>query len=280
MRAAETHVGEADDELARESPSYITISSHLERAIEGLRRAGKTRERVNELHERLLQYQSLTREEMVVFSHDMDMSKFADQARDQVKGKSLQQAMSILIYSCTSPSKAHLRERAEEMSKEGIWMLVERSVVDEKGKVVGRKPSFLSSDPQEVEKALRAEMLSQASDYRQTYAIAFIHPAWRQINLEHNVQLRDLLPLVLNNPFVPEGREHIYARGFLAGFRGDFLTAAHLLVPQLENSIRHVLSQNGVVVSKLDGFGVQEEKDLGAAVRTEARSTFRRGSNV
>lgn len=57
VRAAETHVGEAEEELAKGAPSYITASSHLERAIEGLRRAGKTRERVEELHGRLLEYQ-------------------------------------------------------------------------------------------------------------------------------------------------------------------------------------------------------------------------------
>ncbi len=267
VRSAETHVGEAEEELAKGSPSYITASSHLERAIEGLRRAGKTRERVEELHGRLLEYQVRTRDEMAAFSQDMDLSKFADQAREQVKGKPLWETLLAMIYGCTSPSKNHLREQAKEASKGGIWMLMERSVVDERGRVVARMPSFLSDDPEEAENAIRAEMLSQANQYRQTYAAAFVHPVWRQINLDHDVRLRDLLLVVLNNPFVPEGHEETYARGLLAGFKGDFLTATHLLVPQLENSIRHVLSRSGVIVSKIDSFGIQEEKDLGALLR-------------
>ncbi len=267
VRAAQTHVGEAEDELSRPSPSYITASSHLERAIEGLRRAGRTRERVEELHGRLLEYQLRTRDEMVAFSQDMDMSKFVDQAREQVKGKPLGEAFLVMVHGCTSPSKNHLRTQAEESSRNGIWMLMERSVVDERGRVTGRMPSFLSDDPGEVEGAIRAEMFGQANHYRQTYAVAFVHPAWRQINLDHAVRLGDLLPVVADNPFVPEGHEDAYARGFLAGFRGDFLTATHLLVPQLENSIRHVLSRSGVIVSKLDDSGVQEEKDLGALLR-------------
>lgn len=264
IRAAETHVGEAEDELAKGSPSYITASMDLEKAIEGLRRAGRTRERVEELHGRLLEYQALTRDEMVAFSQDMDMSKFVDQAREQVKGKTLREALMAMIFGCSPPNKAHLREQAEEMSKDGIWMLMERSVVDERGRVVARTPSFLSDDPDEVETAIRSEMLSQANQYRQTYTVAFVHPAWRQINLDHDVRLGDLLPVVLNNPFVPEGHENTYARGLLAGFKGDLLTATHLLIPQLENSIRHILSLSGVIVSKLDRFGLQEEKDLGA----------------
>ena len=267
VRAAETHVGEAEDELSRPSPSYITASSHLERAIEGLRRAGRTRERVEELHGRLLEYQLRTRDEMAVFSQDMDLSKVADRAREQVKGKPLGEALLVMVHGCTSPSKNHLREQAEESSKDGIWMLMERSVVDERGRVTGRMPSFLSDDPSEVEWAIRAEMLGQANQYRQTYALGIIHPAWRQINLDHAIRLGDLLPVVVDNPFVPEGHEDAYARGLLAGFRGDFLTATHLLVPQLENSIRHVLSQSGVIVSKLDDYGIQEEKDLGALLR-------------
>lgn len=259
IRAAETYVAEAEDELATETRSYITASTHLEKAIEGLRRARKTRERVKELHGKLLEYQMRTRDEMVAFSQDMDLTKSIDQAREQVKGKPLEEALRAMIFGCTSPDKNHLREQAIEASKDGIWMLVERSVVDRRGRVVARMPSFPSDDPEEVEGAIRAEMLSQANQYRHTYAVAIINPARRQINLDHDVRLRDLLPIILDNPWVPEGHEGIYARGLFAGFKGDFLTATHLLVPQFESSIRHVLSQCGVVVSKLDRFGIQEE---------------------
>jgi Domain of unknown function (DUF4209) len=264
VRAAETHVGEAEEELAGASPRYISASSHLERAIEGLRRAGRTRERVEELHKRLLKYQARTRDEMVAFSQDMDLSKFVDQAGEQVKGRPLWEALLAIISGCTPPNKEHLRQQARESSKDGIWMLMERSVVDERGRVVGRMPSFLSDDPEEAERAIRAEMLSQANQYRQTYAAAFVHPARRQIRLDHDIRLGDVLPVVLNNPFVPEGHENTYARGLLAGFKGDFLAATHLLIPQLESSIRHVLARSGVIVSKLDSFGIQDEKDLGA----------------
>jgi hypothetical protein len=263
VRSAETYVAEAEEELAKASPSYITVCSHLERAIEGLRRAGKTRARVAEVHEKLLEYQVRTRDEMASFTHEMDLSKPAEQAKEHVKAKPLGEAMLALVYGCSPPTKAYLRQQVEEISKDSIWALVERSVVDEKGKVVARKSSPTSGNPEVAQTAFRAEMLSQANDYRQTNAVAFIHPALRQITLEHNIQMRDLLPLLADNPFVPEGRESIYARGLLAGFQWDFLTAAHLLVPQLENSIRHVLATSGVIVSKLDDRSVQEDKYLG-----------------
>ncbi len=36
----------------------------------------------------------------------------------------------------------------------------------------------------------------------------------------------------------------------MAGLQGDIVIAAHLLIPQLENSLRHILKQNGSIASK------------------------------
>ncbi|WP_432327726.1 hypothetical protein ACRQ5D_31385 [Mucilaginibacter sp. P25] len=44
----------------------------------------------------------------------------------------------------------------------------------------------------------------------------------------------------IKSSFIPNSRLRIYARGLAAGFENDFLLSAHLLVPQLENSFRHV----------------------------------------
>jgi len=81
-------------------------------------------------------------------------------------------------------------------------------------------------------------------------------------SIEHRIRIEDVLPFVANNPFVPQGREYIYARGLHAGFTGDFLVAAHLLLPQVENSIRHLLYQQGHVVSNLTSHDIQNELDL------------------
>ena len=43
---------------------------------------------------------------------------------------------------------------------------------------------------------------------------------------------------------------------------GEYLTATHLLIPQVENSIRYLLEQRGVTVSRLDDQGIQDERPL------------------
>jgi hypothetical protein len=100
-------------------------------------------------------------------------------------------------------------------------------------------------------------------------------PPRHQINLEHNVTIGELMPIVSNNPLVPQGREYIYAQGLQAGMEGDYVTAAHLLVPQLENSIRYVLNQRGIITSGLTPEGVQEEFNLNRLLSFEqTKSVF------
>ncbi len=113
-----------------------------------------------------------------------------------------------------------------------------------------------------IEVAKRAEMFRQLTWRHRVQAIGVILPARAQIALDHELGIHHLLPIVSNNPFVPPGRELILARGLLAGLEGDFLVATHLLIPQVENSLRYVLRQHGVITSGLNSEGVQEEFDL------------------
>jgi hypothetical protein len=64
------------------------------------------------------------------------------------------------------------------------------------------------------------------------------------------MSLDDLSFIVDENPFIPQGREPLYARGLLAGLQGAPVIAAYLLIPQLENSLRHLLKQHGFIASK------------------------------
>src|ERR1035441_2701303 len=91
-----------------------------------------------------------------------------------------------------------------------------------------------------------------------------IKPALQVINSEHFLVREDLLFLVENNPFIPPGHEGLFLRGLHAGITGDLLVALHLLIPQIENSIRYVLSQyaNEPRTSKLKDDLTQPEREL------------------
>lgn len=63
----------------------------------------------------------------------------------------------------------------------------------------------------------------------------------------------DVLVLILQqSPFVPHELLGTFSRGFLRFFQGDFTSAAYILTPLLENSLRHVLRMNGHDVTTFD----------------------------
>ncbi len=263
LKAAETHVKEAEAAIAGDSPSHMLAAGHIQKAIEAYRRIGGERDRVEELHSALLDYEQKSFAEMGTISTEIDLSEHVENAIADVSHKSTYDALFTLAQIISSPKVGHLRERVQEAIKKYPFQhLVSAVKVDENGKVVAQMPNVLSSNPEEVESALRAKMHQQAELDYHIDVQAVIEPARNQINLEHQVRIIDILPIVSDNPLVPEGREQIFARGLHAGLAGDFLTAIHLLIPQFENSVRHLLKQQGLITSGLSSDGIQEEWDL------------------
>jgi hypothetical protein len=150
----------------------------------------------------------------------------------------------------------------ENAKQAPLSALMWAEVKDTTGRTVGRRPPVLLNGADLNAQAIEAEMFRSATWYHLLHAINWVEAARQQFCLEHNIRVQDLLPLVSNNPFVPSGREMIYARGFHAGLTGDTLVATHLLIPQMENSIRTLLIRQGYITSSLDKESIQDEFPL------------------
>ena len=264
IRAAETYFKDAEAAINRGTSSYAVAAGHMGHAIESYRRIGGASERVEELHHILLEYQEISTNELKLISTEIDLTEAVKRAIARVKGKTPYDALFEFALMGTSPEVSNLRKEVQELAKEyPIRHLVPRVAINEKGKVVGSSSNNLfSDDPKEAEAAMRANMFKQADIHHAIHTQGIIEPVRCQINLEHNVRVSDFIPIVSNNPLIPEGREQIYAQGLHAGMEGDFLVAAHLLIPQFENSVCHVLTQHGVITSKIDSKGIQDEHSL------------------
>ena len=256
--AAETFVKEAEI-----TNSSLVAATWLQKAIEAFRRIGGQQRRVDEIHSKLVEIQKNVPSEMKTFSQSMNITEMVERCREHIKGRKLQDALFEFCLMGTSPSVQKLKERVENSVKNHfLQFLVSGVIVNDKGKVIGKKPNMMSSDPEEVGQAKKAEMYSQARFDRGFITQGLIEPVRHQIISEHNVQIRDFYPIVKNSPFVPEDREQLFAHGLHAGLMGDYLMATHLLLPQVENSIRYLLEQRDVTVSRLDADGIQDERPL------------------
>ena len=201
--------------------------------------------------------------ETISFSSKIDMDAFVKDSIDKIKGKSLYDALFEFSLMVRSPQVDILREQViKEAKRDTIERFASVVTVNEKGKQVLRSVSMFSEDEKEREDAIRQNMFKQSEFYHKLHAEFIIEPVRKQINLDYNVRIFDLLHIVSNNPFVPEGREYLYAQGLKAGMDGDFVVAAHLLIPQIEHTMRYILAQKGVITSGIDSDGVQNEYDL------------------
>lgn len=244
---AETYVKEAEDKIKQTPPSYLDASRFLIQAIQALTNIGGNQRRIEEIHQTLLDYKQKSTLEMQRFSVKLDMSGIHGQIMDKIKGKKLNEALSTLAFLFNPTPVSEIKERTQEVIDSSIFKDCVTSIyVNDTGKIVGHNPSF------------EDEMYRTAVRFQYVQAEAIIEPARYQINLEHYVKISDFYSIVVNNPFVPRGREEIYATGLYAGLTGDFLVAAHLLIPQIEHSLRCLLQGRGKITSWLDK-GIQDE---------------------
>jgi hypothetical protein len=273
MAAAETYIKESEDSLTKHPTPYFKASHDLQKAFEAFERLQSQgteeekaviKNKLEQIHKRLLEYQQKSSNELITISSEFNINEEVELARSQVKGKEFPEAILALAVLATPPKVSELQKMVEENVVLSRFFPIVK--MNEMGKVVARQNS------NDEEKVIRYEMYVEAIGYQKIFAQAFIEPARKQIISEHIIQKSedhkikesDLLPLVSNNLFVPSGREYLFAKGLYAGLMGDFITSTHILIPQIENSVRYLLSKRGAITSGIDNKnnGIQQENNL------------------
>lgn len=94
--------------------------------------------------------------------------------------------------------------------------------------------------------------------HRTPYLAGYIAPGLGQLLKEHDIEENSLQRLIGDSPLIQEDRWPLFSQGLLAGFRWDFPTALHLLIPQVENGLRKMLNDLGVLARNIDADGVEE----------------------
>lgn len=103
----------------------------------------------------------------------------------------------------------------------------------------------------------------------------YIQECIKKINEQYPVTLDNIAFLTENNPFIKEGHEMFFRKGILEGFKENFDLTALLIVPQLEESIRHCMKDKGISTTTTDERGLQVQKLLGTLLgSSEIESVF------
>ena len=280
LRVAETFLKEARATLAAPVPTALPtriVATHLlERALVTVRalRSHHAADavRLDALEPELLdllagQCVPTASEATVAIPQPLEITANFDGMVALVSGKGVCDTLLSLALAPAVPSKSGVRALAE--SECNLDPLA-RALAAGRASSTGTSADTGVIDADED---LLNRMYSVGQRMHAAHAHQYVEPIRNRILLEHRVTTDDLLAVVMHSPFVPNGREMLFARGLLAGLRGDFAVSLHLLIPQIENSVRHILDQKGVLTSGLDARGIQDDLDLNRTLREEPFAT-------
>lgn len=241
-------------------------ASWIRTAIGELRSIQGTQEKREELRQVLRQLQEKARDEFGTFSMPMDLTDMRS-GNTEVFGKlTLPEGLLQFATAYTSiPINTLRAEALKEAQESPIFSMMAKSHVDEDGRVIAETPGLpVSGEPDEA--WYKAETSRRMGLIRYITVGGFIDPARIAMISNYPLSERHFNAITESSPFIPPAHAPIFALGFARLMQGDFVSASHLLVPQLENSLRHVLTTEGYDLTKIKSDLSQEDPSLSSII--------------
>jgi len=287
---AEGWVKEAIARATSENSSYMVAASFYENAIQTYRTIPRVEratyqvdKRISELRVHLADSGERAVGEMgIIQSPPVDITEIVEKARTTVAGKSVSEALLAFVELHRGANEEELHESTlKRMRAHPLQSLFPLTMISRDGRVIAKRPAMslgaeLTSDD---EIAIRAEMIRNYGYLVGVVVQTSIWPALEVLLIEHRLREFDFIELARQSPFVPKERENLIGKALYAGYERDFVTALHLLIPQVEHLVRVHLKQAGAKTSNLDKDGIETENGMSTLIDLpEAKQVF--GKNL
>lgn len=247
----------------RDGSGQASVKAHWTKtAIGEMRALRNTSERLAVLREELRQFQAVSPDEMSSFSTSIDVSKDHTAIERIFEGISFSNACLHFANMAAPPPVEELRSAVLELARRNpLSASIGASYYDAEGKEIARIEG-MAFDREPSEDWYKAKSI----DYMKIAILQQVRgkiEVARRITMDRwPIQERHVLPIVQHSPFIPDGHHEIFLRGLARMFQGDYLTACHLLFPQLENSLRYVLMLHGHDPTKIEQDLTQGDRTL------------------
>ena len=261
---AEGWVKEAIAKVSSDQPSHVAAAIFYEKAIQTYRTIPRSEraihrvdERIADLRARLNESREKSLDEMnVVSTPGVDISQIVEDARNAVRGKEPVEALKALASLDRGAKVKELRKNAiEERRRYPLSALFPTKTIGSGGRTIAK-------DSGEDEKSALSQMIRDYGIRVGIVVQGYIWPAHEILLLEHRLREADFIALARQSPIVPIGRELLFGKALFAGYDRDFVTALHILVPQIEHMVRSHLKQAGVQTTNIDSNGIENENGL------------------
>jgi hypothetical protein len=231
-------------------------------ALQQLRHVVGMEDRKESLEIELRRLQKASLKEMGRFDIDLQLGDASEYTTNHFATLTLSDALKRFALLTRSRDPAQLREQALKLAEDApiVAMMSVARVDDE-----GRKVSKSAGAPHEGEpdETWFHRMIGESERIHRARVVAgAIEPARLVFQARFGIVERHFNAIVGSSAFVPDSQKPIMALGFARLFQGDFMSATHLLIPQLEPCLRHLLKINGNDPAKRRDDGTEEDLSL------------------
>lgn len=219
-------------------------------------------EKILKLKTELLTLEEESLDDLAEFSMPLDLSDIRRLTQEKFEDIEVHEMLFKLALIDNIPQKIALHKRCLSRRDQYFFTsMIGKAFTDSQGKVIANSPSApQGSSPSEA--WFDHESLTDISMHCHVASEGNIRAACQAMVRHQQIDERHLMPVVTQSAFVPYGHEHVFALGFARMIQGDMTSAAHLLIPQLENSLRFILTNDGTNTAKLNPDLTQEDQSL------------------
>ncbi|MBB3747410.1 hypothetical protein FHX10_006967 [Rhizobium sp. BK591] len=262
--------------MAPQTGSSSGAAHWYRKAIAALREIPETQERRDELRKEMRRLQEKSLEELGTFSVPVDLSDFVSGTIEVFEKLTLPEALKQFAM-IVRPGNAEEMKRKAVESETGLADIFTATHLDSEGKIIAEIDGAPLDGTAPTESWIKSKMVQNLQFHVEVAVKGALEPARRFLAGEFPLSERHFHHIVLQSPFVPRHHAATFALGFARLMQGDMLSAGPILIPQLENCLRHVLINNSTDTSIMRSDLTQEDKSLSTLLdthRTELVAVF------
>ncbi|TNZ98001.1 hypothetical protein CGK40_12585 [Vibrio parahaemolyticus] len=264
-------ISNCHEKAAMQGPTGMFAAGRLIKAIDALAKVPGTKDRRLALYEEMREQQIESLHDLnLVATEPQDISELVHYAVSYVQSKDWFDALFRLGTVAYPVQMQPLKEQALEQMRSSFAWMFGTTHMDHEGMTTAVIPAGLGIEEDENGLQCWSIMMRNIGIHHQLSVEGKILPAMNEVSAKYHINKLALEQICCNHPFIPDGHEEFFVKGLLAGFNKDFLTACHLLVPQIENSLRYLARQRGEEPSTLHGDGSQERNGIKALLGHQA----------
>lgn len=259
--------------IEEQAKSYSPIGAavHLKRAISKAREYKLSEETIR-LHKILLHIQKNIENEMEAVKFSLDTTPIISKIDSEISGKEVHEAMHSLASIIPILYEEKQKTFIINIYKKNLFSsILSLDIVNPKGKTIATLHPLKFDGSQEDIKNITDRVFHHIASFQAPVYGKLIKYALEKIASEHSKEeISNEIEIILNNNyFIPEDHFDFFKNGLLHGIYDDIVTANSLIVPQLENSIRHYLELGGYITSNLSNRQIQAEQDLNKLLNSD-----------